>query len=238
MIDIHSHILFNIDDGSRSITESITILKNMSEKGFTDIILTPHYIIDSKYQNTIKEKEEKIKKLDERIKREKININLYLGNELYIDSNIDKKIGKEAMSLAKSKYILLEFPMDGEYNNQYGIISGLIEKGYKVILAHPERYLAVQKDISVLDEYKSLGVLFQSNIGSIFGMYGIKAKKTIKKLLKEKYISFLATDIHHESYNYKYLDKIFKKLKKYISSEEIENLLINNPKKVILNKEI
>ena len=56
MIDIHSHILNNIDDGSRSINESIEILKNMKECGFTDIILTPHYILDTKYQNTIKDR--------------------------------------------------------------------------------------------------------------------------------------------------------------------------------------
>ncbi len=237
MIDIHSHILFDIDDGSRSISESVEILKNMSELGFTDVVLTPHYIVDSKYENTKNEKEFKLNLLKEELNKNNIDINLYLGNELFIDPSIVKRLDDNALSINNSKYILLELPMNGEYNNSYGIICGLIEKGYKVIMAHPERYLSVQNDISVLDELVDLGVLFQSNIGSLFGMYGKDAKKTVKKLLKEKYISFLSTDIHHKTYNYEFFEDINKKLKKYYNEKEIEDLLVNNAKCVLENKE-
>lgn len=238
MIDIHSHILNNIDDGSRSINESVEILRNMKECGFTDIILTPHYILDTKYQNTIKEKQEKLEILKKELNKENIDINLYLGNEIYIDTDIKKKIKKEALSLNNSRYILLEFPMNGEYNNSYGIISGLIEKGYKVVLAHPERYENVKKDISILDEYKELGVIFQSNIGSIFGMYGKKEKKALKKLLKMHYIDILSSDIHHKSYDYKFFKDIYKKLGKIIDKEYIDDLIVNNASKIIKNEEI
>lgn len=231
MVDIHSHILNNIDDGSKSITESINMLKGLYENGVTDVILTPHYVMDSFYQNSIETKEKLFNKLKEEIKKNNIPINIYLGNEIYIDKDIKDKINKEALPLNNSNYILLEFPMNGIYNNSYGIISGLIERGYKVILAHPERYLTVKEDIKVLDEYKEMGVLFQSNIGSYFGDYGKTAKKTFKKLLKMKYISFIGTDSHSQNYNFKNIEKFRKKLSKVVDKNYLNDILEGNAKR-------
>ena len=231
MVDIHSHILNNIDDGSKSITESINMLKGLYENGVTDVILTPHYVMDSFYQNSIETKEKLFNNLKEEIKKNNIPINIYLGNEIYIDKDIKDKINKEALPLNNSNYILLEFPMNGIYNNSYGIISGLIERGYKVILAHPERYLTVKEDIKVLDEYKEMGVLFQSNIGSYFGDYGKTAKKTFKKLLKMKYISFVGTDSHSQNYNFKNIEKFKKKLSKVVDKNYLNDILEGNAKR-------
>lgn len=231
MVDIHSHILSNIDDGSKSITESINMLKGLYENGVTDVILTPHYVMDSFYQNSIETKEKLFNNLKEEIKKNNIPINIYLGNEIYIDKDIKDKINKEALPLNNSNYILLEFPMNGIYNNSYGIISGLIERGYKVILAHPERYLTVKEDIKVLDEYKEMGVLFQSNIGSYFGDYGKTAKKTFKKLLKMKYISFVGTDSHSQNYNFKNIEKFKKKLSKVVDKNYLNDILEGNAKR-------
>lgn len=231
MVDIHSHILNNIDDGSKSTAESINMLKGLYENGVTDVILTPHYVMDSFYQNSIETKEKLFNKLKEEIKKNNIPINIYLGNEIYIDKDIKDKINKEALPLNNSNYILLEFPMNGIYNNSYGIISGLIERGYKVILAHPERYLTVKEDIKVLDEYKEMGVLFQSNIGSYFGDYGKTAKKTFKKLLKMKYISFIGTDSHSQNYNFKNIEKFRKKLSKVVDKNYLNDILEENAKR-------
>lgn len=231
MVDIHSHILNNIDDGSKSTAESINMLKGLYENGVTDVILTPHYVMDSFYQNSIETKEKLFNKLKEEIKKNNIPINIYLGNEIYIDKDIKDKINKEALPLNNSNYILLEFPMNGIYNNSYGIISGLMERGYKVILAHPERYLTVKEDIKVLDEYKEMGVLFQSNIGSYFGDYGKTAKKTFKKLLKMKYISFIGTDSHSQNYNFKNIEKFRKKLSKVVDKNYLNDILEGNAKR-------
>lgn len=234
MIDIHSHIIYDIDDGSKTLEESIEILKKMSEYGVRDIILTPHYILNSySMQNTIKEKEDKLKILKKEIKKNNIEINLYLGNEIYIDKDISDYINIEALPLNKSKYILLEFPMSGEFNNKYGIIMGLIEKGYKVVLAHPERYSTVKKDIHVLDEFKEIGVLFQMNVGSLFDEYGKDTRKTVIKLLKNNYINLIGSDVHSKNFDFDSIKNIEKKLNKYISKEYINDILYNNAKKII-----
>ncbi len=236
MVDIHSHVINNIDDGSKSIEDSIEMLKNLSEAGITDIIFTPHYIVDTDYQQTFAKRNKAYNNLVNKIKEEKIKINTYLANEIFIDVDIKKYIKKDKLTINGGDYILLEFPMTGRYNNSYGIIAGLIDEGYKVILAHPERYHTVQKDIHVLDELKELGVMFQSNIGSLYGAYGSKPKKAFKKLIKNKYIDFLATDIHRPSYKYSNIVKLEKKLKRYCDSEYFEKITYKNAKYKLLRK--
>ena len=196
MIDIHSHLLFGVDDGSRTLEESVHVIKKLSEVGYTDIILTPHYINDSTYVSTREENLDVLKRLKVGLIRNNVNVNLYLGNEIYIDSEIANLLKNNIISsLNDTKYLLIELPMSGESEIYYDIFLDLINMGYKVILAHPERYISFQKDFNKIYELKELGVLLQSNVGSVLGDYGRGAKKTIKRLLKENLITFMGTDI-------------------------------------------
>ena len=234
MIDIHSHLLYGIDDGSKSIEESVDIIRNLSNVGFTDIILTPHYIKDTNYSSPRKNNLKLLKGLQDKLKENDINVNLYLGNEIYINDNIYDLLKKgEISSLNDSRFLLIELPMSGEYNNYFDIFEDLINKGYRVVLAHPERYISFQNDFNKVLELENIGVLFQSNLESILGSYGKGAIKTIKKLLKSKKISFLASDIHHRKHDYNKFLKAKKKIRHYLSKEELNILLNENPSKII-----
>ena len=149
MIDIHSHLLYGIDDGSRSIVESAYIIKSLSEIGYTDIILTPHFINGSSYMSTRENNLDLLEKLKVELIKHQIPVNLDLGNEIYIDSDIIK-LFKEGIisSLNDTKYLLIELPMSGENEIYYDVFLDLINMGYKVILAHPERYISFQKDFN------------------------------------------------------------------------------------------
>lgn len=238
MKDLHSHVLYGIDDGSKSIEESIALLKKLEESGTTDLMLTPHYIENSKYNSNNQEKEALLKKLKAKAKKEKININLYLGNEVYITSNFLKLLKKEEIkTLNGSKYLLLEFPMSQIYNNTLEIINELVRKGYVPVLAHPERYKDFQKHPEMVDEYLRSGVLLQGNLTSLFGKYGKEAEKTLKYFLKRKWITFLGSDVHHEvKFDEKKLNR--KLLKATRDKNYIEDLLRNNFDKVIKNEDL
>ena len=239
MIDIHSHLLFSIDDGAKTIDESIKILKDLEMVGYTDIILTPHYILESSYSSNKENNLYLMEKLKDKVLENKININLYLGNELFINNEIVDLLKKgEISSLHDSSYLLVELPMSGEYENYIDIFGELISMGYKVILAHPERYLAFQKDFHKIEELEDVGVLLQSNLESILGRYGNGAKKMVKRLLKEHKISFLATDIHHPKNDISVFDKARKKILKYIDEGEYNSLVNINPKKIIEEKQV
>ena len=233
MIDIHSHLIFDVDDGSRSIEESINIIKMMSEAGVKDMIITPHYITDSKYVSKKKDNNKKLTILKKELKNNNIDMNLYLGNEIYMDRNIDKLIeDKEVSTLNNSKYILVELPMSGHFNNYVELLHELKCRGYKVILAHPERYLSFQKDFNKIYELKELGIIFQSNYGSILGDYGRGAKKCVKRLMKEHLITYMSSDIHRVRRS-DFIARATKKMKKYYTLDEINDLTCNNASNII-----
>ena len=233
MIDIHSHLLYGIDDGSKSIEDSVEIIGELSKIGYTDIILTPHYISHSKYSSSRDNNLILLNNLKSALNKKNIKVNLYLGNEIYINHHISDLIESgEISSLNDSKYLLIELPMDGEYN-YIDVFEDLIYDGYKVVLAHPERYHAFQRDFEKIYELEEIGVYFQCNIESILGSYGKGAIKMVKRMYKEKKVSFLATDIHHKKKDYGKFDIAKKKIRKYLSSDELDDLLVKNPSKII-----
>ena len=234
MIDIHSHLIYGVDDGSKDIETSIDILDNLSKNGVTDIILTPHYITDTNYVSSKMDNIKKLIELKTEVKKQGININLYIGNEIYIDPNILELIKENKMcTLNNTEYILVELPMSGNYQDYQEIFENLIRIGFKVILAHPERYVAFQKDLNRINEMVNMGILLQCNIDSILGYYGKSAKKTIKYILKNKLVSFVGTDIHSKKNDYSYIEKAKNKFRKYLTDEEIENVFNNNASKIV-----
>ena len=238
MKDLHSHVLFGIDDGCKDIEESICLLKEAEKDGITDLVVTPHYIKDTKYTCNNEEKDKLFEELKAKAKEEGIEINLYLGNEVYITENLLELLKKkEITTINNSKYVLLEFPLGNMLYNTKDIIYELVVAGYVPILAHPERYRIFQRHPDHIDEYLRMGVLLQGNYKSLYGKYGKQAKKTLTLFLKNKKITFLGSDCHHEK-DFK-LKKLKKKLKSLTKSDNmVEDLLENNFNKVILNENI
>lgn len=233
MIDIHSHILPGIDDGARSLEDSIEIIQELAKQGVTDVIATPHYVDESIYTSPRGKNLHLINELRKSLQDEEINVNIYLGNEIYINDKIESLIeANEVSTLAGSEYLLVELPMSGEYPNYFDIIITLKQAGYQVVLAHPERYIAMQDDFEKVRELYNSGVLLQCNLGSILGQYGKHAKKTIKELAKNKMIFAFGSDIHHCN-NMWSLKKVRDKLAKYYSEDELRQILVDNPQKII-----
>ena len=233
MIDLHSHVLPGIDDGAKTFENSIAIARELSEQGVTDLIATPHYICDTIYTSPRSDNAKLLEQLQQKLEDEGIDINVYLGNELYIDESIRKLIeNKTVSSLADSEYVLLEFPLNNAYPNYEDIIGDLIQSGYKVVLAHPERYAITQNDFQILVDLYDMGVLMQCNLGSFLGKYDKHAEKTAMKLAKNKMIYGLGSDIHHVRRDDGIL-KAIKRLKKYYRGDELDKLLNENPRKII-----
>jgi len=230
--------MYGIDDGSKSLEQSIEILKNAYANDITDIVLTPHYINKSKYNCNNKNKKKILVELQKELEKENININLYLGNEVMIDKDISKLISNDEIStINNTKYVLVELPMHFENPNSEKMIFDLIRHGYIPILAHPERYDYIQDDISKIEPFIDMGCVLQGNYLSLFGKYGDDSKKTLKKLLKEKKIKLLASDIHRPSTDYR-IKKLKKKLKWFLKDKKYTSDLLENNFMKIINDEI
>ena len=240
MIDIHNHLLPKIDDGSDSIEESIETVLSLKEIGFDKIIITPHYIEGSDYITNNEKKEKLLKQLKEEIKKRKIEVQLFLGNEVYIHQNIlDNIKAKEVASLANSRYLLVELPMENEILELDTIIFNCLIDDVVPIIAHPERYRYFQKYPGKMADLIEQGALFQVNYGSIVGQYGKEAMKTAKYMLKNNYVSFLGTDTHHtKDFVYNNFNKIYKTITKISGKTKAKELTEINPYKILANKVI
>lgn len=240
MTDIHSHIIFDVDDGSKSIEESIELLRQMKEVGFDNVIMTPHYIANAEYDATNDIKLEKLEILRNEVKKEKIDINLYLGNEIYISNHIleDIKDGN-IYTLNNSKYLLFELPFHNQILNLEDTIYELKISGFTPILAHPERYDYFQDNYRLVDKLKEEGLLFQCNFASITGFYNKRSQKLMKYMLKKGYVDYLGTDIHHtyKAYTLEKFALIKKKIIK-IAGEDYYNKIIENGNNILKEESI
>ncbi|MBR3177274.1 hypothetical protein IKF27_00505 [Candidatus Saccharibacteria bacterium] len=228
MIDIHNHSLYGIDDGSRTIEESVEMIRGLSDHGVTDIFLTPHYIAGTSQASPRFENTNRYNYLRASVRHQRIPVNLHLGNEIYIDRDIEKLIRfGQLKTLGDSNYLLIELPMSGEYADYEGIFLQLIRNGYKVILAHPERYISFQKDHNRILELNSIGVLFQCNLGSIIDQYGKEARRTLTKMIRDDLVFAFGTDLHHPR-DFSEIDRAKELLKKYYE-DDLDRVLVENP---------
>lgn len=194
--DIHSHLLFGIDDGSKSFEETLLLLKNLEKIGFSGFITTPH-IIKSVWDNTPESINNKYAETKNLLKSHGTDFKIKPAAEYMMDSFFFEKIKSEPLLTIKDNYVLVEMSYFNPPIHLYDIIFEIQIQGYTPVLAHPERYLFYFKN---LDEYKKLkksGCLFQINLLSTTGYYGKEATITADFLLKKGMIDFTGSDVHN-----------------------------------------
>ena len=238
MIDIHSHILPNIDDGSRSIDETFNLIKEAKNVGFDAIVLTSHYM-EGYYETNVPEGEVWLNAIYENLQAKNIDINLYLGNEIYMSENLIKLLEeRKASTINDTSYVLFELPLNAEPLNLYDTIYEMQQYKLVPILAHPERYSFVQREPELVYDLVEKGVLMQANYGSIIGQYGNKAKMIVKKFFEGNMIHLLGTDVHRQNTIYPKIPQILSELNGLIGEEKLEELTTINPNLVLHNKRI
>ena len=238
MIDFHSHILPNIDDGSRSVQETFEMIKEAEKVGFDTIISTSHYI-EGYYESSVAERQEIVNAINKKLEEDQHDTRIKLGNEIYFSDNIISLLEQnKATTVENTRYVLFELPLDMQPMNIYDFVYELLQDKKKPILAHPERYSYFQKNPSTITDLIEKGVLMQVNYGSIIGWYNEKAQIIAKKLLENNMVHFLGSDAHRENTIYPRIPEILDKLENIIGKEKIEELTEENPRLVLQNKEI
>lgn len=235
MVDIHTHILFDVDDGAQNVEDTIELLKEAEKVGFTKVICSSHYM-EGYFTVDL---DDRVSKLNEIKCKDDSNVEVYLGNEIFIIDNIPSLIkDKKAASLNNSKYVLFELPFNIKPLNLMDMIYQLQACNYVPILAHPERYAYFYKTPEIYENLVENGVLLQINYGSLIGQYGKTAKMIAEKLLKANLVYFIATDVHRPQTIYSEVPKIIEYLKELVGEEKANQLTTINPNLVIENKDI
>ena len=196
MIDIHTHVLPFVDDGSESLSKSLEMVKTASENGITDLFLTPHH---SERTKTPKEIIEVFNKFKKEVENLNIPINLYLGNEIFYETNTIERIKEnKCLTMNGGKFVLIEFstyhPIDVEEASYK-----LIRAGYVPIIAHVERYSYLTPEN--YHELKNMGALLQINAEAIVGKLKRKRQNAVKYLFKHELVDFVSSDVHSDRPN-------------------------------------
>ena len=238
MIDFHTHILPNIDDGARNIEETIELIKEAKQAGFDEIILTSHYI-ENYYETDVPERDMWVKAISDNLNAKGVDIDLYLGNEIYISNNMMQLlIDGKASTINNSCYVLFEMPLNAEPMDLYNVIYSLQENKLIPVLAHPERYSFVQKEPELIYDLIQKGVLMQANYGSILGQYGKKAEFIVRKFYENNMIHFLGSDVHRQGTIYPKMREALAEIEGIIGKDKVEELTTKNPKLALANKKI
>ncbi|GIM32010.1 tyrosine-protein phosphatase [Paraclostridium bifermentans] len=238
MIDIHCHILPQVDDGSKSLEESIEMAKIAQNEGIKKIINTSHYHPDFKYKSG-EELKTILKSFNKKLKDENIDIEVLLGNELYFTDDLLCDFEKlEFHSLNNSKYILVEFSPNNFPNNLADIVYELKLKRYIPILAHVERYPKVQENPNIICDCINEGALIQLNGASVIGKNGKEAEKTSKILLENNMVHFIATDAHSSTKRRPLIKEVYDHISKQYGEENAKNIFEENQKCILENKDI
>ena len=224
-VDIHSHLLPGIDDGAKDMDTSIALLLKMASYGIKNFITTPH-VLGSVYPNSsevIRQQLAAVKK--ELEKREIKDISIQAAAEYMLDGEFSALLDQKDILVLKDNYILVEMSYFSAPINLYELLFEIQLKGYKPVLAHPERYNFYHTDFKSYYKLKQAGCLFQLNLLSLTDQYGKGVQKTSEKLLKENLYDFVGTDTHHQNH-LELLPKIGTKK----TLEKIKHLLNNNKK--------
>jgi len=238
MIDIHSHIIPGIDDGSRNMEMTLEMLRNAEKDGTKEIIATPHYLLESG-EATINEIKVLVEKINSIVNKEGIKIKIYSGQEVYFTENIIENYTQGNIgTLNNSRYMLIEFPIQKLDKNIFDVLYELQIRDIVLIIAHPERYKPFIEKPSLINDFIDEGYLFQMNSGSLEGKFGEKSKKIANLFLANNIYNFVGSDAHNIKDRNTGLKKAMNLLKENSrNNEEINQCIFEDSSKKLLNNE-
>ena len=218
-VDLHSHLIPGIDDGSQSMEESLTLLEGIEALGYEKVITTPHIMLDA-YRNTPEIIHSGLASLRKAAGEADIKVEIDAAAEYYLDDGFLDLLEKGNMLTIKDKYLLFETSYVSKPIQLEEMIFEIAAAGYQPLMAHPERYRYIKNPLKEYSRFKDLGVMFQVNLNSFGGHYGKSAKVLVEMLSKAGMIDFLGSDIHHK--------KQVKTLSNVFQSDEYRDIFTQN----------
>jgi len=235
MIDLHCHILPDMDDGVQSEEEMEAVLKSAWKQGIYAMLATSHF--PAKKGRDAKIRQEKLllaQKVAQEISPE---FRIYMGNEIFwMDGIVEALQYGEAMPLAESRYVLVEFFPEAEYKQLYRAANELTQAGYIPVLAHIERYLCLVREWERLDKLEDAGCYFQVNMASLLGSWWNSSVRYCRKLVQEGWVHFMGTDTHGMNFRPIEIEKSYEWIYQNCTKEYADRILYQNAEAVIANK--
>jgi protein-tyrosine phosphatase len=235
MIDIHSHVIFGVDDGANNVQDSLDMLEMAAASGTTDIVATPHENSEFSYERDVIEK-----RLDDLKTRIGAKIRLHLGCDLHLScKNVESALADtEKYSINGMGYLLVEFSDISIPPNTKLMFSQMLNRGLVPIITHPERNNHLQKRITDLAQWVDLGCSVQITAQSLLGTFGGDAKRFSMDLLRRGLVQFVASDAHDTKYRPPRLDTAFAFVRKEFDLDLARLVFVENPLRVLTGEPV
>ena len=241
MIDIHSHIIFDVDDGPKTLEDSRRLLEESYRQGVRTIISTSH-----RRKGMFETPEEKIaanfKQVQDLAKQVADDLTVLYGAEIYYTSDILKKLEEGTFpSLGGTKYVLIEFSMSTPYKDIHSALGNVIRLGMTPVVAHIERYHCLENDEDRVSELINMGCYMQVNSSNVlkprlFGDRYKFMKKRVQFFLERDLVHFVASDMHNLDDRPPYMQKAYQIVAKKYGAERAEELFKTNQEILLSNE--
>ena len=237
MIDIHSHILYGVDDGAEDFIDSREMLRIAEESGVTDIIATPHSYPGMYDNYNGKTLASRFDRLDRHVRAINSPVQVHRGMEVYADDNVLGRFDSgRLMTLAGSHYLLIECAFNENPNFMTYILRSLRERRIHPIVAHPERYYFINDRMDIALDWVDMGCSLQLNAGSITGYFGRESMETAFALLREGAVQLIASDSHGAITRTPELAEAYERIGAQFSFKYAQLLFTDNPGNVIADR--
>ena len=238
-IDIHSHVLWGVDDGAQNLQTSVELCDMASETGTGTLFLTPHLMYWETAEELFDTRERRFERLNAILEEEDISLKLQKGFEILCDDDVfDIKYFKP-YTLCGSRYILIEFDFfKPSFEDVSSWCAYLKSFGLVPIIAHPERYEFFLSDYSCLDKISEKGVLFQVNSGSAAGMFGDEVQEFAERMINRGFADFIGSDAHDLRRRNTDISFSLENYPYGMNEDVLEKILFTNPEKIIKDEQI
>ncbi len=239
MIDIHTHLLPSIDDGPETIEESIELCKIAANDGIKKIVATPHSK-DGVYVAKSDKILEAVDALNLKLKENQIDIEILPGSEVHIHAGLVESVRSgEVLTINNGgKFILFELPFVFIPPGTDKFVFNLKANGIVPIIAHAERIAAFQQKPELVGQLVKIGALVQVNAPGLTGRAGPGDKKCVELLLKNRWVHFIASDVHSLTGRPPVLSKAVECAARIVGEEEARALVCHNPEQIIKGLDI
>lgn len=236
MIDIHSHVLFGMDDGSEDMSESVEMCLMAYENNITDIIATPHMHPQRDFDSFIEQRDNRIALLNEGMRQEGIELTIHPGCEFFMDEDIFYYEHLERLTLNNSGYLLVEFDFHTPSFTAVGrYLEVVLAAGLTPVVAHVERYELFQKRPSEIRTVLGMGCLLQVNASSLCGQGGRKDRHLGLELVNSGVAHFISTDAHSSRYRTPELLTMLMESRLTLTREAMHQITVENPRSILEN---